>query len=128
MEEENEIIRGRRAEELEALRAYYGDDLLPGSSSPAARGAPIPIDGPWFLRLRRRPRSEYARGSNDDVVVVRPMTMEPMLEVRLSSSYPIGTDPPVPILHNVMMDPTSMRGLLSDMIDAYECGLNVGIM
>ncbi|KAL3778909.1 hypothetical protein ACHAW5_007241 [Stephanodiscus triporus] len=44
--------------------------------------------------------------------------MEPMLEVRLSSSYPIGTNPPVLILHNIMMDPASMRGLLSDMMDA----------
>ena len=49
MEEENKIIRGRHAEELEAIRAYYGDDLLPRSPSPAAGSAPILIDGPWFL-------------------------------------------------------------------------------
>ena len=50
-------------EELEALQAYYGDDLLPRWSSPASTsGAPPasspieasrrqspPIDGPWFL-------------------------------------------------------------------------------
>jgi hypothetical protein len=138
MEEENKNeIRDRRAEEVEALQAYYGDDLLPRWSSPATnRGAPPasspieasrqqspPIDGPWFLRLRR-PRSD----ANDKVDTGSGIGLDPSLEMRLPPSYPLGSDAPEPILHNVMMEPTSMRGLLRDLRDMYEPGMDVGIL
>ncbi len=136
--DERKEIQDRRAEELEALQAYYGDDLLPRWSSPASTsGAPPasspieasrrqspPIDGPWFLRLRQRRWSD----ANDIVDAGSGIGLEPSLEMRLSPSYPLGSDAPEPILHNVMMEPTSMRGLLRYLRDMYEPGSDVGIL
>jgi len=73
--------------------------------------------------LRRRPWSD----ANDIVDAGPGIGLEPSLEMRLPSSYPLGSDAPEPILHNVMMEPTSMRGLLRYLRDMYEPGTDVGI-
>jgi hypothetical protein len=163
--EEGEIQQ-RRAEELEALRAYYGDDHIfaivrntSSSSGSVDVGVQPPppappstsIDG-WFLRLRRiRRRRDCDRGalrivdvenSNDGANATnaaaaaaadedagwRIMGRDPALELRLSSSYPLGDMPPMPTLHNVMMEPNSMSDLLNGLRDAYECGYDVGMI
>ncbi|KAL3806736.1 hypothetical protein ACHAXA_000376 [Cyclostephanos tholiformis] len=143
-------IQQRRAEELEALRAYYGDDLIasddPASSfSSSSSGAvivgaqrppPPPNDCSWYLRLRRRRRRRLRHDeggrkdddfNNDVGGAASIIGLEPTLEIRLSSSYPLGDVPPEPILHNVMMDPNSMRDLLRRLGEMYECGCDIGI-
>ena len=128
--EEQDEIRERRTEELEALHAYYGDDLLLALSTSL-----LLIDGPWFLRLRTRQPSQ--RNNNDDkntsklgesIVNDDIIGLEPTLEIQLSPLYPLGNDSPVPLLHNVMMDPALMQDLLSELQSLYESGTDVGIL
>jgi len=127
--EEQDEIRERRTEELEALQAYYGDDLLLALSTSL-----LLIDGPWFLRLRTRQPRRNNNGDkntsklgesivNDDII-----GLEPTLEIKLSPLYPLGNDAPVPLLHNVMMDPALMQDLLSELQSLYESGTDVGIL
>jgi hypothetical protein len=81
------------------------------------------IDGPWFLRLRTRHTK-----LGDSFVNDRNIGLEPTLEIQLSPLYPLGNDAPVPLLHNVMMDPALMQDLLSELQSMYELGIDVGIL
>ena len=143
--EEQDEIRERRTEELEALQAYYGDDLLLAQQSSSSSSSLccglgtrvterentpacpsfsfMHIDGPWFLRLRTRHTK-----LGDSFVNDRNIGLEPTLEIQLSPLYPLGNDAPLPLLHNVMMDPALMQDLLSELQSLYESGTDVGIL
>ncbi|KAL9184332.1 hypothetical protein ACHAXT_002418 [Thalassiosira profunda] len=133
-------VRERRADEIEALEAFYGDDLqrsLRGdddvtSSACCDDGAPpsgeaaddraIPLEGPWFLRIRDANvdcDADNGKGSS---------LGSPTLEIRLPSCYPLGEECPEPILHNVMMQPQLKRQLLEELKDMHEAEMDVGIM
>ncbi|KAL7546244.1 hypothetical protein ACHAWF_009578 [Thalassiosira exigua] len=136
-----EDVRNRRAEEIEALRAYYGNDLLRSlcvgsepSSSPRARrwakaGAgdeddddddQIPLEGPWFLRIRD-PGADDGDGNASSLGA-------PTLEIRPTPEYPLGGKCPEPVLHNVMMPPESKRRFLEDLREMYEAEMDVCIL
>jgi hypothetical protein len=110
-----EEINNRRSEELEALSAYYGEDLS-STLAPPSNNNDMPLDGPWFLRIRHDERRE----SNSSLGV-------PTLEIRLPPSYPLGGTPPTPILHNIMMNPTKKEELLQELVDMYT-GFEVAIL
>ncbi|KAL3795885.1 hypothetical protein HJC23_002156 [Cyclotella cryptica] len=114
----------RRREELEALRAFFGEQLLPclpSNISTAKNGggaSDVPIDGPWFIQL--------ISGKSPFV---------PTLEVRLSSNYPLissNEESPTPILHNVdyHMNPRQKDALIAGLKDMYEpeMHMDVGIL
>ncbi|KAL7510533.1 hypothetical protein ACHAXN_007435 [Cyclotella atomus] len=114
-ENSTEEINDRRSDELEALSAYYGRDLS-STLALTSDDNDVPLDGPWFLRIRHD-----ERGENNSSLGV------PTLEIRLPPSYPIGDTPPKPILHNIMMNPTKKEELLQELIDMYE-GFEVAIL
>ncbi|KAL7507848.1 hypothetical protein ACHAWX_000702 [Stephanocyclus meneghinianus] len=125
---EKEEIYSRRSEELEALLAYYGNDLsstLAPSPVPSAQNTDtendVSLDGPWFLRIRHRSDDTEKNESNSSNPGI------PTLEIRLPASYPLGVDPPTPILHNIMMNPQSKQIFLKELIDMYD-GFEVGIL
>lgn len=130
IEEQDDEIRERRTEELEALQAYYGDDFVLLQSSSL-----LLIDGPWFLRLRTR---QCQRNDNDHInntskvgdsfAIDDIIGLKPTLEIQLSPLYPLGDDAPVPLLHNVMMDPALMQDLLRELQSMYDSGTDVGIL
>jgi hypothetical protein len=124
--EEQDEIRERRTEELEALQAFYGDDLVLAPQSSSL----LFINGPWFLRLRTRQRNNNDNTSKlgDSFVNDSNIGLEPTLEIQLSPLYPLGNDAPVPLLHNVMMDPALMQDLLSELQSLYESGTDIGIL
>ena len=124
-------IRARRREELEALLAYYGNDLRPSLLPPhpqdsrTASATPetqttvddIPIEGPWFLRIRHPSDNVENDASRCSSLGT------PTLEIRLPQSYPLGEEPPEPALHHIMMDPTWKRQFLQRLKESYcpEC-------
>lgn len=121
----------RRAEELEALQAYYGNDLMRSllreeplsSSSSSADAADVPLEGPWFLRIQQADvEVEDGKSNNNYSLGI------PTLEIRLPSSYPLGDDSPEPILHHVMMKPQLKQQLFEELKDMYEAEMDVGIM
>jgi len=111
-------IYNRRSDELEALIAYYGNDLsstlAPRSEGQTVECNNIPLDGPWFLRIRSQDNDIKSLGI-------------PTLEIRLPSSYPLGDLSPTPILHNIMMNPTRKQEFLQQLIDMYE-GFEIAIL
>lgn len=111
---ESEEINSRRSDELEALRAYYGDDLSP-TLVPSSDDKDMPLDGPWFLRIRH----QDDEGASSLGI--------PTLEIKLPTSYPLGDEAPVPILHNIMMNQTRKEEFLQELIDMYE-GIEVAIL
>jgi hypothetical protein len=116
---EDEDIRSRRLDELEALGAYYGSDLS-STLVPATEEQTdinISLEGPWFLRIRHQDEDNDKSGSLGT----------PTLEIRLPPSYPLGDIPPIPILHNIMMNPTKKEEFLQELIEMYE-GFEVAIL
>ena len=117
---ESDEINNRRIEELEALSAYYGNDLsstliiAPDSTNDDHN---IPLEGPWFLRIRHQDESNTitTHHSNSSRSLG-----DPTLEIRLPASYPLGDTPPTPILHNIMMNPTKKDVFLQELVDMYE--------
>ena len=80
---DNDEIRTRRSEEIEALQAFYGDQFLPClNNTEATEETEVSTNGPWFIQLTTHKKS-----------------FVPTLEIRLSASYPCQA--PTPILHNV---------------------------
>ncbi|KAL3779888.1 hypothetical protein HJC23_001478 [Cyclotella cryptica] len=117
-----EEVHSRRSEELEALRAYYGNDLSSTlAPSPADTENEISRDGPWFLRIRNRSDDNESKESNSSSLGT------PTLEIRLSASYPLGDEPPTPMLHNIMMNPQLKQDFLQELTDMYD-GFEVGIL
>eukprot|EP00970_Alexandrium_tamarense_P002582 scaffold364_cov224-Alexandrium_tamarense.AAC.11 len=125
-------VYNRRIEELEALHAYYGNDLLPSlippssdtpTSSPSVNGTPV--TGPWFLRIRHQ---YECNESNNEINRTCSSIGIPTLEIRLPASYPFGNEPPEPVLHNAMMNPQLKRELLQDLIDMYEEDMDIAIL
>ncbi|KAL7460812.1 hypothetical protein ACHAXS_001252 [Conticribra weissflogii] len=136
-------IQARRTEELEALRAYYGNDLTSSLSSEASPFTEaddvavvegMPVAGPWFLRIRHQPvdfategdpssDNHGGRNRGDD----RGLGI-PTLEIRLPKSYPLGNTAPTPVLHNVMMNPDKKRQLLKELVEMYEVDVEVSIL
>jgi hypothetical protein len=112
---ETEEIQSRRLEEIEALRAYYGNDLSFTLAPSSKSEDDIPLDGPWFLRIRH-----HTENSGSSLGT-------PTLEIRLPPSYPMGETPPTPLLHNVMMNPELKKEFLQELRDMYE-GFEVGIL
>eukprot|EP00956_Cyclotella_meneghiniana_P025833 scaffold54690_cov69-Cyclotella_meneghiniana.AAC.1 len=113
---ENDEINNRRREELEALSAYYGNDL--SATLPTNDDSNVPLDGPWFLRIRNQDESnaiasDHSNNNSSSLGV-------PTLEIRLPPSYPMGDTPPTPILHNIMMNPTKKDEFLKELVDMYE--------
>mmetsp|Transcript_37835 Transcript_37835/g.80807 ORF Transcript_37835/g.80807 Transcript_37835/m.80807 type:complete len:340 (-) Transcript_37835:355-1374(-) len=129
-------VRDRRAEEIEALQAYYGNDLRrslrdvrsmsPTSTSPPPKSESeafdIPLEGPWFLRIRQTNMEDD--GSGD----INFSLGTPTLEIRLPPCYPLGEARPEPILHNVMMNPQLKQQLLRELTEMYEAEIDVGIL
>lgn len=111
-------ITCRRSDELEALSAYYGSDLSSTLAPSFGYDNDVPLDGPWFLRIRHQ--DDEGTESNSSLGV-------PTLEIRLPLTYPIGEEPPTPILHNIMMNPTKKDEFLKELIDMYE-GFEVAIL
>ena len=120
MEEE---IQTRRREELEALHAFYGEQLLP-RLPPQTNGednSEISTEGPWFIQLT------MGSGKSNSFV--------PTLEIRLPPNYPLlspNDEGPKPILHNVDYHMTSKQkqSLLEELREMYEpeMNLDVGIL
>lgn len=117
---ESDEINNRRIEELEALSAYYGNDLsstliiAPDSTNDDHN---IPLEGPWFLRIRHQDESNtITHHPNNSSRILG----DPTLEIRLPASYPLGDTPPTPILHNIMMNPTKKDVFLQELVDMYE--------
>jgi hypothetical protein len=123
---EQDEIRERRTEELEALQAFYGDDHLLVRSSSCPRL--LLVDGPWFLRLRRQLRRNDDENGRKIDYSVDDIGLEPTLEIQLTPTYPLGDEAPMPLLHNVMMDPILMLELLSELRSIYSSGTDVGIL
>ena len=113
---DQEEIRSRRAAELEALHAFYDNDLEGG-------GGDIPVEGPWFMQLRNANVEDDDGGSNSNSKLGTPT-----LEIRLPPSYPFGEESPEPILHNVMMKPQLKQQFLQELKDMYEAEMDVGIL
>lgn len=114
-------IQVRRREEIEALRAFYGEQLLPclplnnSTQKNGEYNCEIPIDGPWFIQLISG-KSPFA----------------PTLEVRLSSNYPLvscNEESPTPILHNVdyHMNPQQKDALIACLKEMYEPEMNMDV-
>lgn len=116
-------VQERRAEELQALQAYYGSDIRGGSVSLSSED--ISLEGPWFLLIQQTTLDvdddNAARNNNSSLGI-------PTLEMRLPSSYPLGEECPEPILHNIMMKPELKKQLIEELKDMYEVEMDVGIM
>ena len=131
MEEE---VRIRRCEELEALQAYYGNDIAwsPTSSDNEDEGSgsdsSVPLSGPWFLRIRDASNIDDVVDEGNNVSNNNIGIGTPTLEIRLPTCYPLGEECPEPILHNVMMKPQLKQQLIDEMKDMYEAEIDVGIM
>lgn len=110
---DKEEISSRRSDELEAISAFYGNDLSSTLNQSADDDSNISLDGPWFLRIRRQEDEDKDFDSSSSLGT-------PTLEIRLSSSYPLGDEPPTPILHNVMMNPIKKQEFLQELRDMYE--------
>jgi len=127
-------VRNRRAEEVEALQAYYGNDLQrslrDGSRSSPASPPPssesetgdYPLEGPWFLIIRQANIESNGGGNSNSSLGT------PTLEIRLPPCYPLGEAGPEPILHNVMMKPQLKQQFLKELRDMYEAEMDVGIL
>eukprot|EP00956_Cyclotella_meneghiniana_P000376 scaffold436_cov55-Cyclotella_meneghiniana.AAC.4 len=114
---EHEEIQTRRSEELNALQAFYGNELQP--CLPCRRKCnedDLSIQGPWFIQL-----TSFSNSSPHDVL--------PTLEIRLPPKYPFG-EPPTPVLHNVnyYLSPSKKESLLVELKDMYEPEMDVGIL
>lgn len=118
--DEEEIV-SRRSDELEAISAYYGTDLSSTLNQTADDDGNIPsLYGPWFLRIRHQEDEDKNHDSSSSLGI-------PTLEIRLPVSYPLGDEPPTPILHNIMMNPTKKQEFLQELIDMYE-GFEIAIL
>ena len=125
--EKAEAVQERRAEELEALQAYYGNDLmrsLQGSTSSSTEEADLPFEGPWFLRIQQANVDDDGNSTGNG----NSSLGTPTLEIRLPSSYPLGEDIPEPFLHNVMMKPHLKDRFLGELKEMFEVGMEVGIL
>lgn len=139
-EEQQSEIASRRHEELEAMHAFYGEQLLPSLSSPSPSytatssddniSSYIPIQGPWFIQLMTSQVDDMG-GAN--------LSLVPTLEIQLPPSYPLDADPsssdnhePTPILHNTdcHLTATQQQSLIDELKEMYEPNMNmdVGIM
>ena len=105
-----EEVKTRRAEEIEALQAYYDTDFQ--SSLFKSQSNIVSIEGPWFIKLTK----------NNSTLGI------PVLEIRLPPCYPLGTECPQPIIHNVMMNPKTKDELLQELKDMYDMDVDVGIL
>mmetsp|Transcript_22864 Transcript_22864/g.52504 ORF Transcript_22864/g.52504 Transcript_22864/m.52504 type:complete len:311 (-) Transcript_22864:392-1324(-) len=105
----------RRVEEIDALLAYYGEENVSSSLVTATLASP---GGPWFVRLGLPPGEEPCAA---EVAV-------PTLEIQLANDYPLGESPPTPVLHNFTLSPSARAELLSEMVEAYEADMEVGIL
>lgn len=117
-------VQDRRAEELEALQAYYGNDLLPSlrARPPEDGTADVPpLAGPWFVRIRPATVDDGGTGGGASLGT-------PTLELRLPPSYPLGDESPTPRLHHIMMRPELQRRLLDELHDMYEAETDVGLL
>jgi hypothetical protein len=113
-------IQNRRREELEALQAFYGDQLLPHLPSDTnSSNADVSINGPWFIQL-----------TSLDTNIKSPFV--PTLEIRLPPNYPFfsSEEAPVPILHNVDYHLSSSQkgALIAELNNMYEAEMDVGIL
>jgi putative IMPACT (imprinted ancient) family translation regulator len=146
-------IQLRRNEEVEALLSYYGEDdfkrnlkefnslsspdtaseqpMHSCSNTPSA--LPLPLDGPWFLRLRLNNENIVEHNTQNS----RNRYNDATLELRLPSDYPLGSTPPTPILHmqnsnmhngiSASIDSNKKRQFLQELQDNYIEGTCVGI-
>ena len=110
----SEDVTTRRTEELEALQAYYGNDIRSSLVSSSSNTNIVPIEGPWFLLLTDTNKNSYLG--------------IPTLEIRMPPSYPLGNDCPQPIIHNVMMNTEIKKELIQELKDMYELEIDVGIL
>jgi hypothetical protein len=106
-----EDIHTLRTEELEALQAFYGDQVF--SSLSSNPGETLSISGPWFIRLSSSPNKK---------------SFVPTLEIRPSDSYPL--DAPTPILHNVdhQLNSSQNSDLINELLEMHEPEMGVCIM
>ena len=114
---DKEEIQTRRSEELEALQAFYGDQLLSSLPLNNANNQEISIDGPWFIQL--------ASSDNGKSIFV------PTLEIRLPADYPfVSSDElPLPILHNAdsHLGSEQKKALIADLDQMYEPEMHMDI-
>ena len=102
----------RRAEELDALRSFYGDDLLSSSNRTKEDDGDGPtvasVDGPWRIRVAKRI----------------------VLEIHLPSTYPSSSGTPTPILQAPQwaLDEGRRSDLLAELEEMHVPDLEVAIM
>ena len=100
----------RRAEELDALRSFYGDDLLSSDPTKEDDGGPsvASVDGPWRIRVAKRI----------------------VLEIHLPSTYPSSTGTPTPILQAPQwaLDEGRRSDLLAELEAMHVPDMEVAIM
>jgi hypothetical protein len=97
----------RRAEELDALRSFYGDDLLSSNPTKEGDGGPS-VDGPWRIRVAKRI----------------------VLEIHLPSTYPSSSGTPTPILQAPQwaLDEGRRSDLLAELEAMHVPDMEVAIM
>jgi len=102
--DEEDECASRRAEELDALRSFYGEELL--SSSNACDGGPS-VDGPWRIRVAKRI----------------------VLEIHLPPTYP-SSGTPTPILQAPpwALDEGKRSDLLAELEEMCVPDVEVAIM
>ena len=98
-DEEGEHCAGRRAEELDALRSFYGEDLLSDDDGPS-------VDGPWRIRVATRI----------------------ILEMHLPSNYPMETPTPILQAPQWALDEGKRSDLLKDLEEMCMPDMEVAIM
>ena len=102
----------RRAEELDALRSFYGDDLLSSSNRTKEDDGDGPtvasVDGPWRIRVAKRI----------------------VLEIHLPSTYPSSSGTPTPILQAPQwaLDEGRRSDLLAELEEMHVPDMEVAIM
>ena len=112
-------IQSRRHEEIEALQAFYGNQLLPRlpSNEPNRKEASIDIHGPWYIQL-------LPDDASSSVLTI------PILEIRLPNNYPLDDTVPTPLLHNVdhLISSLEKKDLMTELMDMYQPEMEVTIL
>ena len=147
--DDDEIIISRRQDEIEALQAFYGQQLrssLRGenyhtSTSYYANDVDddhminnMSPNGPWFIELVDISSINSSGGGENNGRRNNIHKSVPTLEIRLPPRYPLSSsqdsDLPTPILHhaNNHLTLAQQQSLLDELMAMYEAEMDVAIM